>query len=348
MAYKVLFVVSSSEIGGAQRFIKEQIDILYEDGFECFVATNKIGWLIDCNRSKIKGYFVSPSIEKFSLKYLFELFKYISENKIDLVISNSANGGFYGRIASIFTNAKNIYVSHGWSSVYNGGRLSALFNNVELVLSYITNNILCVSQNDFNVAQNVIGINKNKLTLIHNSIFSLDCNKSRTNGMGINFLTVCRLKHPKRVDLLIEAFKGLPLLNLTVVGDGPDKFTILNQIELNQIANVKMLGNVDGFNDFSNYDIFLLISDSEGLPISALEAMSCGLALVLSNVGGCVELVNNNGQLVDNNVLSIKNGIRNALESLNKYKLNSTLLFDSNFNLQNKKNQYLSYYKSFL
>ena len=48
--------------------------------------------------------------------------------------------------------------------------------------------------------------------------------------------------------------------------------------------------------------VFSLISDSEGLPLSALEAMSSELPIILSDVGGCFELIDENGILVKNNV----------------------------------------------
>ena len=45
--------------------------------------------------------------------------------------------------------------------------------------------------------------------------------------------------------------------------------------------------------------MFALISDSEGLPVSAIEAIRSGMPLLISNVG-CKELINDNGVITDN------------------------------------------------
>ena len=97
--------------------------------------------------------------------------------------------------------------------------------------------------------------------------------------------------------------------------------------------------------NFKNYDIFALISESEGLPLSALEAMSAGLPLILSNVGGCSELIYDNGVLVENNIDDIHNGIIKTIQNIENYSLNSKLLFDRKFNLSKNKVDYISFYK---
>jgi glycosyltransferase involved in cell wall biosynthesis len=345
---KILFIITSSEIGGAQRFVKEQIEILHESNYECFLATNNKGWLSENVGNKLKNSFYSTSINNLSILYIFDLCLFIKKNKIDLIICNSANGGFYGRISAFIMNIKSIYISHGWSSIYNGGTYSLLYNKIEYILSLITTNILCISNNDFDKAVNNIGIKKNKLTVISNSIFPLDTSVDNFKNKKINILTVCRLKHPKRVDLLIEAFGKFHDLQLTIIGDGPDKDLLANKISDSEHSNIVMLGNVNGFDKFYNYDIFVLISESEGLPISALEAMSCGLGLVLSNVGGCSELIDNNGVLVNNSIEEIKNGISTCIDKIDEFKNNSINLFNMKFNLNTNKIKYLNYYNSYL
>ena len=83
------------------------------------------------------------------------------------------------------------------------------------------------------------------------------------------------------------------------------------------------LRKVKDFQNFSDYDVFCLISDSEGLPLSAIEAMSCGLPLVLSNVGGCSELIKENGFLVDNSPEEIANKLKISIANKDVFGDNS-------------------------
>uniref|UniRef100_UPI0040485838 glycosyltransferase n=1 Tax=Algoriphagus sp. TaxID=1872435 RepID=UPI0040485838 len=349
MKKKVLFIITSSEIGGAQKFVKEQIDILHESNFKCFLATNSPGWLSAIVENKVDSIFYSSSINKFSLSYIYHLCFFIKNNNIDLIICNSAYAGLYGRISAFILNIKSIYVSHGWSSIYNGGLYSFILNKIEYILSLITTNIICISNNDFVIAINKIGISKNKLTIIPNSILPLEISSEKLEvDKNVKILAVCRLKYPKRVDLLIDVCSKRSDFHLTIVGDGPDKEKLLKKIYDLKISNILMLGNVDGFDKFYNYDVFVLISESEGLPISALEAMSCGLGIVLSDVGGCSELICNNGVLVNNSIDEIENGISVCIEKIDFFKKNSINFFNSNFNLEINKYCYIDYYNSYI
>ena len=159
---------------------------------------------------------------------------------------------------------------------------------------------------------------------------------------------MCRLDHPKRVDLLIEAVSKIPNVHLCIIGAGKHFDSINEQIRIYKTNNITMRGEVQGFKEFHKYDIFALISESEGLPISALEAMSSGLALVLSDVGGCRSLIHNNGVVVKNDVLSIVDGINHCIDNLAEQKINSLNFFNAKFNLEKQKKKYLEYYKKVL
>jgi glycosyltransferase involved in cell wall biosynthesis len=341
---KILFIITKSENGGAQKWTKEQIEICKND-FSCFLATDQNGWL--SKNVIVKNQLLDKLIYKrFSLEYLFKLNKYIKENKIDLIVASSANAGIYARLLKFLNNKiKVIYVSHGWSSVYNGGRLSFLYTFIEKQFSKISDSILCISKKDFENAKEIIGINDVKLKWITNKIYPIKNNQIIKNqDKVIKVLTVARLESPKRVDLLIEATKDLNDVELHVIGDGSQR----NYLESIKYKNVFFHGEIDGFNNFSSYNIFALISDSEGLPLSALEAMSVGLPLILSDVGGCFELIDNNGVLVKNNIEVITKAIQTCILNINEFGNNSLILFNQKFNLELSKKEYLNYYQEVL
>jgi len=81
-----------------------------------------------------------------------------------------------------------------------------------------------------------------------------------------------------------------------LVGDGPDRSECERLTrELNLTDSVKFLGKQDGLVEIlSSSDVFLIPSQSESFGLAALEAMSCGVPVVSSSVGGLPELVKHN------------------------------------------------------
>ncbi|MBE9600306.1 glycosyltransferase [Pedobacter sp. MC2016-24] len=347
MRERILFLITKSEIGGAQKFVKEQIEISNDHGFDCYLATNEENWLTEEVKGKVVGQLIHSGVSSLSMSYFIRLASFIKEHRIKLVICNSAIAGVYGRLVAAYSQINSIYVSHGWSSVYNGGFFSMIFNRIEWGLSKLTSMIICVSENDMIVARTKIKISAKKLIHISNGIKALDPEKSLCSSNLIQMLAVARLQHPKRIDLLVDALKNRSDVQLTIVGEGEQANLINEKIEANQLKNIKMLGKIDGFKQFVDYDIFALISESEGLPISAIEAMSCSNALLLSNVGGCSELIDGNGVLVDNQVESIAKGIDRCIEDLSNFKKGSLSLFKRNFDLDKNKLKYVSLYRKF-
>lgn len=347
---KILFIITKSEVGGAQKFVQEQI-VICATKFDVYLCTNKNDWLTNSTKSYIKESLLSEAIEKkTSIAFLFKLVKFIKQNNIDLVITNSANAGFYGRLAALITNKKSCYFSHGWSSVYNGGKLSFLLNFIEKILALISTKVICVSQNDYEVAHQIIGIPKSKLQVVKNSTLPIFKKRQyQTEELkNLKVLTLARFAHPKRIDLLVDVFNSIDFANLFIAGDGPD-FNYWNEfIKDNCVKNVTLLGEIASFNAFNEYDAFILISDSEGLPISAIEAMSAGMPLILSNVGGCGELIKQNGILVSNNKNEIVDALKSVVLNYQEFSKNSISFYNESFNLELAKDSYINTYRSFI
>lgn len=112
--------------------------------------------------------------------------------------------------------------------------------------------------------------------------------------------TVCRLVDYKGISTLLDAFgrirrsaKGLPNPLLVIVGDGPDRATFEAEAQRFGVAeHVLFLGKrKDVANLYSLFDIFVLPSYTEGLPLTVLEAASCALPIVATRVGGNPEII---------------------------------------------------------
>lgn len=105
-----------------------------------------------------------------------------------------------------------------------------------------------------------------------------------------NFRQVKRVQDT--IHILAEVLKTIPA-KLLLIGDGPDR-TECEKLsrELGIAEHVKFLGKQSIVVDLlSCADVFLLPSQSESFGLSALEAMSCGVPVVGSNIGGIPEVV---------------------------------------------------------
>ncbi|MBN2560135.1 MAG: glycosyltransferase family 4 protein [Phycisphaerae bacterium] len=112
-----------------------------------------------------------------------------------------------------------------------------------------------------------------------------------------DLIFVGRLVPIKRPDVLLAVIAKVvpkrPDLRVVVVGDGPLRPELeARAVELGIAENVSFVGHRSDVKSwYSQARIFVLTSDSEGLPLSATEAMTAGLPVVVSDVGDLGDLV---------------------------------------------------------
>ncbi len=118
--------------------------------------------------------------------------------------------------------------------------------------------------------------------------------------------TVCERKGQYIiVDALIKSPKEVrDKIHVTVIGTGADLEMLKSKVMNNDLGtNVTFLGNVDNskvHGILCGCDIYILMSNSEGLPISIIEGLRAGLGVISTPVAGIPEMVKeDNGVLVN-------------------------------------------------
>ena len=106
--------------------------------------------------------------------------------------------------------------------------------------------------------------------------------------------TLAGLRPVKNIPRLVRAFAAMPDdWHLIVCGEGPDRARIeaeIDRLELND--RVHLPGAVDDpAKVVGLFDIFALSSDSEQFPLSVVEAMAAGRAVVAPKVGDIADIV---------------------------------------------------------
>lgn len=118
-------------------------------------------------------------------------------------------------------------------------------------------------------------------------------------------VSVGRLSQQKNLSLLIDALALVGDLKFTlkIAGEGSQRVMLEEKVAfLGLSSRVEFLGNVQNVSALLNVaDIFVMSSEWEGLPISQIEATLSGLPVIVTNVGGCAEIVHRaaNGLVVD-------------------------------------------------
>lgn len=112
-----------------------------------------------------------------------------------------------------------------------------------------------------------------------------------------NFRPVKRTADVVRAFARIE--KELPA-KLVLIGDGPDReHALAVASDLGVLAKVEHLGMQENVQDLlPQADLFLSASETESFGLSMLEAMSCGVPCVSTDVGGVSEVLGDTGRLV--------------------------------------------------
>ena len=113
----------------------------------------------------------------------------------------------------------------------------------------------------------------------------------------VQIICVARLSSAKRIDVLLESLailiKGRTDWVCTVIGGGPLEKELKDTAQaLGLSYYVRFIGHVEDVHPYMEAaDLAVLSSDKEGLPLSLVEAMACGLPCVVTDVGGNREIV---------------------------------------------------------
>ena len=216
--------------------------------------------------------------------------------------------------AAIFSGAPLILSHHG---VYTGkpNKLSKFLRFMRLLPARCSVNI-CVSHF---VASHIPG----RTVVIHNAyddvVFYSDDQIARTFHFGF-----CgRLVSEKGVNVLLDAFaelsKNESRLRLVVVGDGPERNALEEQVRYRGIEhNVTFTGSKDsnGVADMMRRCDVLVVPSvcEESFGIVALEALASGCRVVVTRKGGLPEAVGDFGIVVDPTAESLMDGMSTAMK----------------------------------
>ncbi|MBI2676581.1 MAG: glycosyltransferase family 4 protein [Candidatus Yanofskybacteria bacterium] len=332
---RVLFIITQSEMGGAQRFLLNLTSQLNQDKYEILIAVGSDGngeFLKYLDREKINR-ITLPNLKRnispwHDFRATLEIKKLIKKFQPDTLFLNSSKAGFLGSFVSRFmihgSRLKVVYRIGGWSFNDPWPKWKkVLWVFLEKLSAGWKDCIILNNRHDFDQAKKLKIKPRKSLELIYNGI---DLKKmeflepdrakleifKKISARGGNVFqaeyiigSVANFYKPKGLEYLIEAIKFLPKETsaiLIIVGDGRERKYLESLIVKNNLrSKIFMIG---ALNDASQYlkafDVFVLPSVKEGFPWSLLEAMAAKLPIVATSVGAIPEVMESgkNGLLV--------------------------------------------------
>ena len=138
-----------------------------------------------------------------------------------------------------------------------------------------------------------------RLHIVHCGVDPSVFTPTAPSGAGARLLYVGRLAAAKGLPILLRALARLkpahPGLQLSVVGDGPDRDMLeAMAAELEVTDCVQFLGyqsNAEVRRHLSQTEVFVMSSFAEGVPVVLMEAMAAGVAVVAPRIAGIPELI---------------------------------------------------------
>ncbi|MGE7769990.1 glycosyltransferase family 4 protein [Viridibacillus arvi] len=321
----VQIVTKLDTVGGAQSHVLSLTKQLCLDGHEVIIMTSQ-GQLIEEAKNEKSAKIIQLRHLRRNISMMndyrafLELRFYFQQIGPELVALHSSKAGVLGRLAAFSLKIPTVFTAHGWAFTEGVQPLKKLlYKHIEKILAPRTTKIIAVSNYDQELAVQKKVVSKNKITTIHNGIQSNDKQSHFSNNVP-KIVMVSRFEKPKRQDLLIEVLSTMKELewSLELIGDGVELANVKDLVKHKGLSHrVRFLGvRNDIENQVQDADIFVLLSNFEGLPISILEAMRAGLPVIASDVGGVAELVieGKTGYLVDQNVLKIRKCLVRMIE----------------------------------
>jgi glycosyltransferase involved in cell wall biosynthesis len=360
----ILHTIDTTGPGGAEAVFINLAEGLDKKEYNSIVAIRGKGWVY----TELEKYGFKPILinakGSFNFKYLWGLIKIARKYDIDIIQSHLFGSNVYCSLVGLILNIPVVSTFHGF--------VDASFKDKLLWFKYSIINlgskkIVFVSDHLKDHFLRTTNLNKNKAVRIYNGIGTNVFKPDKKNNIRREFNlsdddiiigSIGNIRPAKGYDILLKAssmvIKKNPKCKFVIVGEGSgtlydELLQLRKQLALEK--HVFFLGlRADVANVLNNFDIFLLTSTSEGFSISTLEAMACGLPVIVTRSGGPEEIVIEgiNGVVVNCNVKDIAKGVIQFLEDKELKKNFSRMACDyvhENFSLTGMIDQYKSVYE---
>lgn len=264
------------------------------------------------------------------IKAVMQAIKIIKKEKADLVHCHSAKGGVIGRFAAFLTGTKVVYTAHAFSFLSaESAKKKQIFLLLEKIAK-LNSYLLACSDSERELGIKVVGFNEKKAFAWNNAVPDADKGLTRISQIsrissqkneasdlpvpkeGERYITsIGRPSYQKNPLFMVEVAHGIhlkhPDIKFYLLGVGfyspmlEDMKRLIHQYDMDDTFYLlPWLSHEETLKYVKGSLLYFMTSLYEGLPISVIEAMSLGKAIVASDVLGNKDCVRDgyNGYLL--------------------------------------------------
>lgn len=344
---KVIHVINSLEIGGAQKLLSDLIPLQIKQGLEVSVL---IG---EDKESTLSHNIQSAGCNIISIdsKHLKSPKSIISIRKIikgyDIIHVHLFPSLYLVAVASLGLRNKLIYTEHSTS---NRRREKKYLRQIEKFIYKQYHKIASISQPTQTALQNWLKSYDSRFVVINNGIDIRKFSSAKRPIQNKSLIMISRFVEAKDQATVINALQYLDSdVSLTLVGDGENLDKCKNLAKSIGVDNrVHFLGSRSDIPELiSSSYIGIQSSNWEGFGLTAVELMAAGKPVIASNVDGLKQVVEGAGIIFDKgNPKQLAEKIKVLLNDKNLYDSvsNKCIMRASQFDIKDMAEKYLHIY----
>lgn len=244
---------------------------------------------------------LTPGISMISPHGLMRALRQTRPDVVQLHTGAWLKGAYAARLASV---PKIFYTEHGREH-----HDPALSRMQDRLASYLTNRVIAVSERLGTYMVRSVGVRADRVVTIRNGVDTRVFTPRVRDGSlraalripadALVIGSVGRLEPVKAYSRLVAAYAALRKMDhgrplaLVIFGEGSDRAAIESEVDrLGVRDGVRLPGWTDRpAEGYRTFDLFAMTSTSEGMSVSLMEAMACGICPLVTNVGSNAEVL---------------------------------------------------------
>lgn len=301
----VLHVIDTTGPGGAETVFIDLATRLPKDRYRPVVLIRGKGWVYEELRRRGVEPLILDARGSFNWRFLLALYRLIRRERVDLVQSHLLGSNVYCALAGWLARVPVVATFHGSVDIGEQERFKRL---KFAVIKRGGRAVIAVTDSLRDDLLERTQLESAHISVIYNGIDTARFRLAKSDrlrrqfgwpGTALVIGSLGNIRPPKAYDILLQTAAKLAQKSdgyrFLIAGQGKgqlydDLLAMRRELGLEEV--VKFLGFLDDPAEFlANLDLFLSSSRSEGLPLSAIQAMVSGVPLVATRVGGYTGLI---------------------------------------------------------